>query len=458
MARSQRTALLGLLVIANLATVACKDTTSYTPSAVRDSALSYADLQLTWETRHQGLRDELALVKADDGFPRALSSRRLTPESSSPAWQRPNGHTVSDSKNAAIAMMEAIPVSKRGRLRRQIERGYPSDLQNCSALELERIHDVLENFSKELTEFRRAAQLRESNFGFPYTEGLTADLSSIDVVMMGHRLMALSAIQDVYDDQLDGPVQALPDLFRVSSMLAAESNLTMRTAAAKLRIEALRILELVAGHPAVQREHVEAMLAAIVQQLEEWTDDAAAWRGERAIGLHAYEMVRDGQILSLLTPEEAKKVADEGPGRFGRAVIKTIDEDETFYLRTMREIIDCCNVPYYRRHQQLAQIEKEFAARQGGPSEPIVADMLLRKDLQWGQRLQATDRVLMEAWLLALSAALGEVAAEPPINPLSGEPYRIVQAGSRVEVHGVNPDDGAEPVWDEPLVAPVFER
>jgi len=208
----------------------------------------------------------------------------------------------------------------------------------------------------------------------------------------------------------------------------------------------------------VKEVHVGAMQTLLANQMRDWTDDAEAWRGERAIGLHTYEMVRDGQILSLLTNEESKEFIAQGPQRFGRAIQKNIDEDELFYLRTMRKIIEVCRDPYFKRLKTLADIGAELESRHSGPNQAFVAELLLKKDLQWGQRQQAIDRAAMEAWLVALSSATGVLLKQQPINSLTGRPYRVVKAGSRIEVYDLNLTGGFDEVWPEPLIVAALYR
>jgi hypothetical protein len=267
--------------------------------------------------------------------------------------------------------------------------------------------------------------------------------------------MALAIVDQVYRDELDAAVAKVAELFDVSSLVAAESHLTTRSAAARMRNEALAVVELIVHHPAVTRAHIDALRSALARECDRWTSDDLAWRGERAIGLHAFEMVRDGQILSLLDAEEAQRVMDEGPQRFGRALQKNIDDDEAFYLRTMREVIAISSLPYYERHERLKRIGGQLAERRGGPQEAFVSDFLLSKDLLWGQKMQAVDRAAMDVWLVALSRAVDAPLTDEPVNTVTGEPFTMTDEGNRIVIEHINPTEDEDTViWQEPLVVP----
>jgi hypothetical protein len=428
------------------------------PKELREKAFTYSNLELTNGTRHQALHDELERVKTENGFPLTMTSQRVNTEQGLLAWKKPGAKPIPDADNFVVAILTAIPVDRRARLQRQLERSYPDGALRLSTLQLEHIHDVLADWQTERNAIQNALKLQRSDFGVSYSQGLLADLNSVNVVMMAHRLLAEEAINAAYGGDLQAATLALPNLFRISAALAAESNLTMRIAAARLRQDGLRIVEFIAHHPDVQEFHIGAMQSLISNQLQSWTEDAEAWRGERAIGLHAYEMVRDGQILSLLTTEESKQVLEQGPQRFGRAIQKNLDEDELFYLRTMRKVIEICRDPYFKRLKSLTDLGAELESRRKGSNQAFVADLLLKKDLQWGQRQQAVDRAAMEAWLIALSSSKGVILKQQPVNPLTGRAYRIVEEGSRIEVYDVNLTDEVADVWSEPLVVPVFYR
>jgi len=428
------------------------------PKELREKAFSYSEMKLTIGTRHQALHDELARVKAENGFPLAMTSERVSTERGLLAWKKPGAKATADADNFVIALLAAIPSNRRSRLERQLEKSYPEGSLQLSALQLERIHDVLADWGTERLAIQDALKLPLNDFGVSYAQGLLADLSSVSVAMMAHRLLAEGAIDAAYRGDLNAVVMALPELFRISAALAAECNLTMRVAAARLRREALFIVEFVAQHPEAKDVHLGAMQTLIANQMRDWTDDDEAWRGERAIGLHAYEMVRDGQILSLLTDAESKEFMEQGPQRFGKAIQMNLDADELFYLRTMRTVIEACRDPYFKRLKTLTDVGEELESRRAGPNQAFVADLLLRKDLQWGQRQQAVDRAAMEAWLVALSSASGVVLKQQPINPLTGRAYRIVENGSRIEIDDINLTGESDEVWKEPLVVPVLYR
>ena len=96
------------------------------------------------------------------------------------------------------------------------------------------------------------------------------------------------------------------------------------------------------------------------QQITQWSDDCMAWIGDRALGIHAYEMVRDGNLMSILTKQEIDELEVKGDLRaFDKAVLASIDDDECFYLSAMRQVIDASQKPYYQRLPTFEQINAQ---------------------------------------------------------------------------------------------------
>ncbi|MDP6557360.1 MAG: hypothetical protein QGG71_22030, partial [Pirellulaceae bacterium] len=77
---------------------------------------------------------------------------------------------------------------------------------------------------------------------------------------------------------------------------------------------------------------------------------------------------------------------------------------------------------------------------------PLVADLILWKNVQEGQRLQALDRARCEAWSIALAASVGAPRPAYNINPLTGRRYIIDPRPDKVIVDGIDPNRGASPI------------
>src|SRR5690606_13178354 len=130
--------------------------------------------------------------------------------------------------------------------------------------------------------------------------------------------------------------------------------------------------------------HFRELLA---RQLADWPSDADAWIGERAQGLHTYEMIRGGYLLSILSEQELQTLRQEaGISSTVKAVARHIDADQHYYLAAMREVIDACDMPFFERRQRLAKIEHDLREIRNSPEFPLVAGRLLLTDLVAGHR------------------------------------------------------------------------
>ena len=228
-------------------------------------------------------------------------------------------------------------------------------------------------------------------------------------------------------------------MFRVDALLADLKHVAARLTAARLRGETLRVAEAVAGHPQATPELLRLLQQLVAEQLTQWPPDADAWIGDRAMGLHAYEMVRDGQLLNLLTVEEIRKLGKQQEiGSFTQAVTHSLDQDELFYLQSMRSIIESCSEPYYRRQSAIAEFAAHLDQLRDTPRFPLFAAQVLLVNLDRGLRLQALDRARCEAFSLVLSAAAGATVTPSPVNPFTGKPFDLVSGEDTVEVRGID--------------------
>ena len=227
-------------------------------------------------------------------------------------------------------------------------------------------------------------------------------------------------------------------MLRMARFLAAEKHPVYRNEAARVREEALGVLEAVVQHPKVSRPSVAALHDTLAGQLAAWPNDADVWIGDRAVGLHAYEMVRYGHLLSLI-PEEIEQYQEEGvlEARV-EAILGSLDEDELFYLESMRAIINACEKPYFERAETFARIRAEQSERSTTAQFPTFAANILLPPVEEHHAVEARDRALCEAWTLALAAALDRPAPGFKVNPLTGKPYAMNVEERRVVVWGAD--------------------
>ena len=281
-----------------------------------------------------------------------------------------------------------------------------------------------------------------------HLRGAAADLSFVDIAKL-YCLLELLAAHDRL--AAGGPSEAVEPLafsFAMIERLAQAKHLVPRLEAADLRSQSLQLVAAAADHPQCDRATLESLLAMISRQLARWPADAQAWIGDRAMGLHTYEMIRHGELLSLLTDDELAEYhrSQSLPAMFV-AVAERIDEDELFYLSTMRELINNCEQSFPIRRAALARIRTQLAADRRGAEYPILADRLMLTGLEDALRKQSADRGLCQGWALALAAAAGAAPPEIGDNPLTGKPYHVERNDAAVTVSGFD-----TPPLDRPVI------
>ena len=389
------------------------------------------------------MRDELARLVAEDATPALLDGPDRATAPAGTAAEQPHDPLHDVISPAGLAALLA-----------NLDRDYPPGAFRFGSVEFDKASRLREQHNAALDRYR--AILAESDFRFhvALTSGLLADLSFLDHATAMHRLEAIGAAESL---RLNSPAEAILPLrrmFRVDALLAELKHVASRLTAARLRGEALRVAEAVAGHPRANQELLHRLHQLIGSQLSPWPPDANAWIGDRAMGLHAYEMVRDGQLLNLLTGDEIRRLGKQQDiNSFVQAVTRSLDQDELFYLQSMRSIIESCSEPYYHRQPTIDAIATNLNQLQDTPHFPLFAAQVLLMDqepgrrlqaLAQGLRLQALDRARCEAFALALSAASGTAATPLPVNPVTGKPFELISREEQVEVRAIDGEEDGE--------------
>ncbi|MDY0167961.1 MAG: hypothetical protein RBS80_15540 [Thermoguttaceae bacterium] len=369
-------------------------------------------------TRDPQLADELARIVEEGGTP-----EQLTP--------------ADDERSAGDALKELFPEDRLDALVAHSDELVPSGEFRFDPVRLQHAIAFRRKYDRERLEAREALKQPQQHLGIRYVAGFSADMSVIEAIRLCARLEAFHAAELLAENDLDGAIGAVMAMLALTQCLATEKHLDARLHAAYLHTEALAAMQAIVTHADVAREHVKTLLQAVRDRLDRWPDDADAWIGERAVGLHAYELVREGALLILLTEEEIEEFKRNGDLRvIAAAARRNADRDQLYYLDTMRDLIEACRKPYYTRLPLLASIDQQLQERWGTPEYPFVAGRVLLKDLAAGHAIQARDRANWEAWSLALAVATGE---SPPKlnNPLTGKPYDVAREDTLIVVSGI---------------------
>ncbi len=383
-----------------------------------DDMERFGELPYLSATRDPQLADELARIREEGGTP-----EQLTP--------------AGDEGSVGAALKELFPEERLKTLSARAEELMPPRQFRFDPARLQHVIAFRRKHDQERLASREALRRPERRLGIRFVAGFAADTSAVDAVRLCGRLEAFHAAELLAADDPDGALDGIGHMLAWAGCLGEEKHLDARLHAAFLRAEALAVMQAVATHADATREHLKALLQTARAQLQAWPDDAHAWIGERAVGLHSYELVREGALLLLLTEAEVEEFRREGDLRVvAAAARRNADRDQLYYLETMRRVIQACEKPYHARLPLLESIDLELQKRWGTPDYPLVAGRLLLKDLAAAHAMKALDRANWEAWSLALAVATGE-SPPPLVNPLTGRPYDIVREDAQIIVSGI---------------------
>jgi hypothetical protein len=392
------------------------------------------------ETPDPKLRDELSRIEEEGGTPELLAQ-----------------NAVADAENVAAGLANLFPPWSCDSILQQAREILPAGEFDLSPTGLERAIRFRQQYDDLRRKAREALKRPHSSFGIQYTAGFFADPCGVDAAEICVRLEVVEAAERLVDGEVAGAIESLGYIFRLTSCLAAEKHPTVRLEAARHRAGALALLQSIVEHPEIERpkitdEQLLQLRKMVQKQIDAWPPDADAWIGDRALGLHAYEMVRAGRLTDLLTEEEKRQFKKEGLIEdLPAAAQRHANRDELYYLETMRKIIDASTQPYYQRTDVFEAVRNDLHRKRNSMEFPMVAGRLLLPGIERGHALQAWDRANCEVWALALTIAAGRKPPDYRISPLSGEEYVIDSSQEAVTVR----DPGAIGFPKPPLaVAP----
>ncbi len=389
-----------------------------TPQTKPITPEDYGKLPGLSQSKNQKLRDELERIKEENGTPEQLDAALPPAED-----------------NVAAGLVNLFKKYEVKSLLEKTERLFPQDRFKFTPLKLQDVIELRNKYDDRRKQAREVLKRPQCDFSIAHTVGVSADLEFIDVVRVCAHLEAFHAADVLDAAKVLEAVESLAAMLRLAECLGAEKQLDCRLQAAYTRGEAFRVLLEIAQHGRTTPVHLSRLQAIVQRQLESWPADADAWIGERARGMYAYEMVRNGELLSLLSPDEIEEFAEETNFRkLISATVRNADRDELYYLETMRKIIEGCREPFYKRAETLESIARDLQERQSSGDFPTVAARVLLRGVTKAQEIQAQDRANWEAWSLALAMATGSEVSPRNINPLTGEEYRAARTDKSVVV------------------------
>jgi hypothetical protein len=402
------------------------------------AAVAYGKLPGLKATPDKRLQDELARIVEEGATPELLAKSRVTA-----------------GDNAATVLEGLFPAKKVERILLKSEEIFPDGPFSFNPISLEKAIQFRWQYDDQRRKARDALLRPACDMGIRHDHGYSDELPLVNIFWIIARLEAFLAAESLADGDPTTAVEAVECILRLAGLMAAEKNATVRLQAAFLRTEALSVLQSIAKHQKTSREDLQRVHAAIREQLADWPPDSYAWIGDRALGMYAYELARDGMLDSILTPEETEGFKEEGilfqlPAAAGRE----IDDDEAYYLNAMRRIIASCDEPYHTRVGVFEEIRGDLHDKRNSPDFPVIAGRLLLSNIEKGHVIQARDRANCEAWALATALASGLDPPPADINPLTGRPYRVLRENV-IAVYDIGTGtDGDNP----PVIVPDLTR
>ncbi|MGL6196695.1 MAG: hypothetical protein ACRC2T_17925 [Thermoguttaceae bacterium] len=269
--------------------------------------------------------------------------------------------------------------------------------------------------------------------------GLVPDDFEIQEVWDYVILEECSVAYSLINDNIDDAIMAMLNSLRIADLISHTRFPVMRIQATYMRANALRILQALVNRPDFTREDAIIVRDVLVMQLKNWPADSKCWVTDRAAGIRAYDLIRQGRITDALTPEECDELLKTNlqGETFENTVAKNsmmgklmfmkaaqIDEDQIFYLNSMRSIIGSCSEPFYDRLPVFTQIDNKIASMFGTKDYLPVAPLLLG-GIKDAMQAQAEDKAKVETWILALVKSLGNTIKGDTKDPVQGKPYTI---------------------------------
>jgi hypothetical protein len=396
---------------------------------------AYGSLPGLKSTPKLNLRDELARIVEDNGTPEQLSRK-----------------TVADEDNAAVALAELFPAGQVKVLLDESAAIFPAREFTFDPIRLQKAINFRVKYEPQRQRARQAMERPKCEFGIRFTQGFYADLTFVDVARLCARLEAFNAAESLADGAAPRAIDSFEAMMRLAAVLAREKHPVPRMEAAYLRTEAFGALQAIARSEKIGRPDIERLSQIIESQLAAWPNDADAWIGDRALGLHAFEMIRDGQLARLATDKEVERFRKENIlAEMGDAAKRAADQDEFYYLQAMRGIIECCNEPFPDRTAEFDAIDADLRKKQDTAEYPLVAARLLLPGIRKGHEVQARDLANWRAWAFALALSLGRDADSFQSNPFTGGEYRKAADNGIVIVEGIG-SGGAD---DARIVVPA---
>lgn len=370
---------------------------------------TYGGLSYLRATSHPELRKEYALLIDQHHTPCQLVKLDNDPR-----------------KNVAVALRKALSRSQPEEIIKETYFLTQRQHFEFSPLQLKRVKALADDYKFKNRLVTEAMELPNCLFEYDHTQGLMADDSFIEQVLAACRMQTICAANCLYnmksdsttpekktatlvDPALKKAIDCIHTIFKLADRLGQVKQIRARLLAASIREEACQILEALVYDPRCNKKTLLQLQEIVQDELAHWNSDAEMWIGDRALGLYIYEVVRDGMILSVISDEEEEAFRQEGTLKYlAKTTQETADEDQVYYLATMRDLIHKCRRDFYKRPLLGPKIAEDLKNRENSLNYPIVAARILLREVDNALLLQMVDLARIRAWSVALAIATGK--------------------------------------------------
>ncbi len=267
----------------------------HSPQNAAQFGKNLGDLPFLRASHDPELQNELARIEAEHGAPAQLT-----------ALGKKKG--LPDAENVAAVLDRLGSVDALEQLDRRLAVLFSNGRFVVGPESSANSQMLMATQQTALRVFRDALERRNNDFHFDYGKGLLADTKFILAARVGCRLEILSASTTLESGQASDIVTSLRRVYRMAELLGEVKLLAARREAAHCRAAALSIVERLVRHPEADRDLILQLQELIGGQLARWPSDASVWAGDRALGLHTFEIVRSGEIATLLNWSELKEM------------------------------------------------------------------------------------------------------------------------------------------------------
>lgn len=391
-------------------------------------------LPRTHATHNTDLNDWLARLKADSALPHQLDALRngQIPSESSFAGLIQKIETKNKADKLLISNSSVVT------LLNDLKEMFPNQEVRPEQASLSSLKAQLNHYQNKRDLVHQSLNRPFDTFVWKNSSGLLADSGYVSRCEAFGGLEIMSAVFAIKHDRLEKAIESLRYCGKIIRHLTSDDRLISRLTAVKLRNLWLQTAAHVVNHPKSDKKQLEDVFQLLRLQMAQWPNEKKVWNADRALGLHTYEMVRNGDYAALLSNDELDELKQKGLAEVRiQNVQKNIDDDQVYYLNMMGRMIDKLDEPYYQRHSWLEKMETKNAQMKLKTLYPRIAVDLLLADIKNAQYRIAKDRSRCEAWMLAIGTSLGKKVDQFKKSESSGGLLSVGRIQGFISVSGL---------------------